>query len=70
MCRLLGVIANKEVDLRFSLVEGPNSLKEMSRCNVDGWGLGWYEGDKPKVVKELVAAHVSKEFERLAAEAR
>ncbi|GIW96108.1 MAG: hypothetical protein KatS3mg110_4149 [Pirellulaceae bacterium] len=70
MCRLLGIMANKEVDLRFSLVEGPHTLMGMSEWNPDGWGLGWYEDGQPVVVKEPQKAGKSKEFVRRAAEAR
>jgi len=39
MCRLLGVIANKPVDLEFSL----ERFKNFAKQNPDGWGIGWYE---------------------------
>ena len=39
MCRLLGVIANKPVDLEFSL----ERFKNFANWNPDGWGIGWYE---------------------------
>ena len=69
MCRLLGVIANKEVDLRFSLLEGPKTLKDLSEQHKDGWGLGWYEGGSPKVVKEPRKAAESPKYEQTSAEA-
>ncbi|MCX7866317.1 class II glutamine amidotransferase [Limisphaera sp. VF-2] len=69
MCRLLGLIANKEVDLRFSLVEGPTTLRSLSQSNQDGWGLGWYEDGRPKVVKEPAPAHSSQSYRRTSAEA-
>ncbi|MGC8720724.1 MAG: class II glutamine amidotransferase [Thermodesulforhabdaceae bacterium] len=70
MCRLLGVIANKEVDLRFSLYEGPKTLRDLSKENEDGWGLGWYRGGSPKVVKEPRQAAESRGYRRTSAEAR
>lgn len=68
MCRLLGIAANKPVDLMFSLLEGTSSLATMSQANRDGWGLGWYEGAKPVVVKEARQAHGSEQFTQTSAE--
>ncbi len=63
MCRLLGLIANKPVDLRFSLFEGNHTLHEMSNRNPDGWGLGWYEeGGQAHVFKEPLSASQSQSF--------
>lgn len=71
MCRLLGVIANKPVDLRFSLVEGPNTVMSMSHWNPDGWGVGWYRDDgTPVVIKEPTLAAASNRYHRTAAEGR
>ena len=39
MCRLLGIIANKAVDLDFSMKKFKKFVKE----NHDCWGIGWYE---------------------------
>lgn len=52
MCRLLGMIANKSVDLEFSL----ERFKEHSADNPDGWGIGWYENNSPKVFKQGIPA--------------
>lgn len=52
MCRLLGIIANKPVDLEFSL----QKFKEFSIRNPDGWGIGWYEKGKAKVFKQGIKA--------------
>jgi glutamine amidotransferase len=68
MCRLLGLIANKEVDLRFSLLGGPKTLRTLSQHNHDGWGIGYYKGGNPVVDKEPAPAHSSKEYRRAAAE--
>lgn len=68
MCRLLGIAANKPVDLMFSLLEGTRSLATMSQANRDGWGLGWYEGAKPVVVKEARQAHGSEQFKQTSVE--
>jgi len=52
MCRLLGVIANKPVDLEFSL----ERFKKFGNWNPDGWGIGWYENNEAKVFKQGIAA--------------
>lgn len=45
MCRLLGIKANRPVDLSFSLREAPDSLEVQSRRNRDGWGIAaWDQG--------------------------
>ncbi len=62
MCRLFGLIANKEVDLRFSLTEGPCTFRNLGKLNPDGWGMGWYEKSKPIVFKEPIPAIKSTEL--------
>lgn len=52
MCRLLGVIANKPVDLEFSL----ERFKKFANRHPDGWGIGWYKNNEPKVFKQGIAA--------------
>jgi len=44
MCRLLGIIANKLVDLEFSL----ERFKEFASQNPDGWGLDGSRRGNPK----------------------
>ncbi|MHB0915371.1 MAG: class II glutamine amidotransferase [Thermoleophilia bacterium] len=63
MCRLFGILANRPVDLGFSLVSGADTtFSELSYTNPDGWGIGWYEGGAPVVRKEPVAASSSADF--------
>ncbi len=62
MCRLLGLIANRDVDLAFSLKSGPQTLNDMSLKNEDGWGLGWYEDKKPVLFREPLCARDSPQF--------
>jgi len=52
MCRLLGVIANKSVDLEFSL----ERFKEFARQNSDGWGIGWYEEEEAEIFRQGISA--------------
>jgi len=52
MCRLLGLIANKPVDLEFSL----ERFKGYARNNPDGWGIGWYENNNAQIFKQGMPA--------------
>jgi glutamine amidotransferase len=52
MCRLLGLIANKPVDLEFSL----ERFKLMAREHPHGWGMGWYEGGEAMIFKQEISA--------------
>lgn len=62
MCRLFGLVANKEVEIRFSMFEAINSFEKQSENNSDGWGIGWYEDGIPKVVKYGECARDSERF--------
>lgn len=68
MCRLVGLIANKKVDLRFSLIQGPKTFRDLGESNRDGWGVGWYENHTPKVAKEPIRAPASAQLPPLADE--
>lgn len=63
MCRLFGLIANKAVDVEFSLLEAPNNLRGQSRVHRDGWGIGWYEKGRPLISKEALPAYNSESFQ-------
>ncbi len=52
MCRLLGLVANRTVDLEYSL----RKFKELAHRNADGWGIGWYQNDFSKVYKQGISA--------------
>lgn len=68
MCRLFGLIANKEVDVKFSMLEASNRFKKQGDYNPHGWGIGWYEGSKPQVEKHGENAFESKRFDELSKE--
>ena len=70
MCRLLGVIANKPIDLEFSLLEADNPFRSEGNSNPDGWGIGWYKDGKPTIDKEGVSAVISEQLVPKAKEAR
>ncbi len=39
MCRLFGVIANKEVDMDFSFNLADKPFREFAKSNPHGWGI-------------------------------
>lgn len=52
MCRLFGIMANKEVDVKFSFLKANKSFKELGLDNPDGWGIGYYKNGNPEIFKE------------------
>lgn len=70
MCRLLGVIANKPVDLEFSLLRADKPFRNFAEINPDGWGIGWYENNLPKVFKRGFSALRDSQFTGLSKEVK
>lgn len=70
MCRLFGLIANKEVDIKFSMLEASNKFKEQSKYNPHGWGIGYYKSSNPQVMKKGEKAFISQKFDNLVKEIR
>ncbi len=71
MCRLFALHADQPVTADLWLLEAPYSLREQSRFNADGTGLGWIDDDgRPQVLRKPVAAYSSPSFSRLAATLR
>jgi len=64
MCRLFGLIANKEVDIKFSMLEASNKFKYQGGNNPNGWGIGWYENNKPQIFKKGESAFCSDSFDK------
>jgi glutamine amidotransferase len=56
MCRLLGIVSNKPIDLEFSL----ERFKIHAKNNPDGWGIGWYVNGKASVFKQGLSALADK----------
>jgi len=53
MCRLFGIIANKEVDINYSFFKADRkSFKELSKEHPDGWGIGWFDDGIAKIFKQ------------------
>ena len=65
MCRLFGLVADKEVDVEFSFLEASRSFKELGSENPDGWGIGYYKKDNPKIFKEPISTEKSLKFDNI-----
>jgi len=52
MCRLFGLVANKEVNVKFSFLKAKLSFKELGSKNPHGWGIGYYKNGNPEITKE------------------
>ena len=65
MCRLFGMTAGPHrVQATFWLLEAPDSLAQQSHREPDGTGLGWYDGGRPVVSKQPLAAYEDRRFAR------
>ena len=65
MCRLFGCRSRDPGGVSHELFHGANALRVQSREHPDGWGVGWYEGGAPRVIRSLTPAHGDVDFERL-----
>ena len=65
MCRLFGSRSREPGAVTHELFHGANALRVQSREHPDGWGVGWYEGEIPRVVRSLTPAHGDADFEKL-----
>lgn len=64
MCELLGVSAAAAVRLDGIFAE----FRAHAVDHPDGWGIAWWDGDHPTVVKEARSAHRSVRADRIASE--
>ncbi len=62
MCRLFGLVANREVDVKFSILEASNRVKNQGEYNPHGWGIGWYENGIARIFKRDKNAFYSSAF--------
>lgn len=75
MCRLFVLRSSQPLSVVGALVEAPNALVCQSRCDFqgqahpDGWGLGWYEGGAPRVMRSTRPAGDDPDFAATAARA-
>ena len=51
MCRLFGILASGEVDLKVSLLDAPFQFHSRGHTNPDGWGLGFFRDGEPRMLK-------------------
>jgi predicted glutamine amidotransferase len=65
MCRLFGCRSRDPSGVSHELLHGANALRAQSREHPDGWGVGWYEDQAPRVVRSLTPAHGDADFEKL-----
>jgi len=70
MCRLFGQHAHPEFDLCEPLCTAERSLRFLSHQHPHGWGIGWWEGDAPRVRRGLLPAHSDENFVAAARGAR
>jgi glutamine amidotransferase len=70
MCRLFGQHAHPDHDLCDPLCSAENALRFQSHLHPHGWGIGWYEGGRPRVRRGLLPAHADRAFLRAARAAR
>ena len=62
MCRLLGVVANRPVDLTYWMLEAPRSFRSYSDYHAHGWGMGYYTAGQTHLIKEPISALKSERF--------
>ncbi|MEN9979516.1 MAG: class II glutamine amidotransferase [candidate division WOR-3 bacterium] len=69
MCRLFGLMANKEVDVKFSMLEAENKFKVQAGYNPDGWGVGYYDRENnPRIEKYGKCALKDERFDKFVKE--
>ena len=73
MCRLFGVISAQSIDAQDYFLNAPQSILYESRVDRkrlqgDGWGVGWYERGRPRIIKS--PGPIYKEVNRLRRAAR
>ena len=62
MCRLFGSRSLLPGGVAHELLRGSNALREQSREHPDGWGVAWYVGGEPQIVRSLAPAHADEDF--------
>jgi predicted glutamine amidotransferase len=71
MCRLVGCLSVDEIDAEYQLICAPQSLLYQSRVDPkrrqgDGWGVGWFEGDRPTLIKSPKPIYQDQQYLRRA----
>ncbi|MFT5430271.1 MAG: putative glutamine amidotransferase, partial [Myxococcota bacterium] len=65
MCRLFGFRSVIPSQVHSSLASAENALGVQSTKHPDGWGVAYYVGGAPHVIKSYEPAHESRLFERV-----
>lgn len=65
MCRLFGFRSNVPSQAHRSLVEAENAVSAQARAHGDGWGIGWFLGRDPYVLKSDGSAASDERFHRI-----
>jgi glutamine amidotransferase len=63
MCRLFAVRASNPSQVHLPLVLETNALRHQSREHPDGWGIAFYAGGQPRIVRGVEAAFEDANFE-------
>jgi len=67
MCRLFGFRSRARLNVHHSLIDAENALVVQSQAHPHGWGLGYYEGEKAKLVKSSKPAFQDQVYTHLSA---
>jgi glutamine amidotransferase len=65
MCRLFGFRAEVNTTVHKSLVEAENSLFEQSSRHPDGWGVAYYVGSAPHIIRSIDTAQADSLFKNV-----
>lgn len=65
MCRLFGFRSNVPSHAHRSLLEAENAMATQARGHADGWGIGWFLGQDPYVLKAEGGAAADERFHRV-----
>lgn len=65
MCRIFGFRSVMQSQVHRSLVSADNALMQQSERNPDGWGVAYYLGGAPHVVKSVSTAVSDEMFRRV-----
>ncbi len=71
MCRLLGIVANRDLPILDCLTAAPRCLSTLSRQHPDGWGIALYSNEALawRVHRSVARAYECSEFRSVAASA-
>lgn len=70
MCRLFGLLANKEVGVEFSFLRADKPWRSLGKSNPHGWGIGYYDNGKAMLFKQPISAADDQEFSNKAKNVR